>query len=86
MDKYLCGSIPIQNGVKYGGALSSLLFKSILEYVIKIRKKNYDGCKSTAISKLLVFFEDLPLLTENMGITNKPREASGESSQKLVQK
>jgi hypothetical protein len=33
--KYLCGTFPIQNGLKQGDALTPLLFDFILEHVIR---------------------------------------------------
>jgi hypothetical protein len=41
--KYLCGTFPIQNGLKQGVALSPLLFNCFLKYAIRKVKENQMG-------------------------------------------
>jgi hypothetical protein len=53
---------PIRNGLKQGDALSSLLFKFVIEYTISFVHVNQDGLKLNVTHQLLVYAEDVNIL------------------------
>jgi len=49
---------PIKNGLKEGGALSPLLSKFVVKYVIRRAQVNQDGLKLNGTLQLLVYVDD----------------------------
>jgi hypothetical protein len=72
--KYLSDNLPIQNGLKQGDALSSLLFNFALVYAIREVEANQVGLKLNGTHQLLVCVDDLNLLGDNIDTKNKITE------------
>jgi hypothetical protein len=65
MGKYLSDNFHIQNSLKQGDVLWSLLFNFALEYVIMKVQENQVGLKSNGTHQLLVYVDDVNLLGNN---------------------
>jgi hypothetical protein len=63
--KHLSDSIPIQNGLKQGDALSSLLFNFAVEYAIRKVQDNHVGLKLNGTHQVLAYADDVNLLGDN---------------------
>jgi hypothetical protein len=69
--KHLYDSFPTQNGSKQEDALSPLLFNFALEYGIRKVQENQVGLKWNWTHQLLAYADDVNLLGDMRGTTNK---------------
>jgi hypothetical protein len=74
MGKCLSDTFPIQNGLKRGDALSSLLFNIALKYTIKKFQENHVRLKLNWTHQLLVYADDVNLLEYNINTIKKNTE------------
>jgi hypothetical protein len=82
--KRLCDSFPIQNGLKQGDALSTLLFNFALEYAITKVQENQVGLKLDMTHQLLAYADDVNLLGDSIDTVKKNTETLTDASKKLV--
>jgi hypothetical protein len=71
MCKHLSDTFPIQNGLKQGNALSSLIFNFALEYAIRNVQETQVGLKWNVTHQLVAYADDVNLLGDNIDTIKK---------------
>jgi hypothetical protein len=81
--KHLHDSLPIQNGLKQGDALSPLLFNFALEYTIRKVQEIQVGLQLNGTHQLLAYADDVNLLGDNIDTIQKNTETSIDASKEV---
>jgi hypothetical protein len=79
---YISDAFPIQNGLKEGYALSSLLFNFAVEYPVKDVGENQKGLE---LNQLLVFAGDVNILGGDINKMRRAKEALLQESKEVSQ-
>jgi hypothetical protein len=80
---HLFDNFPIQNGLKQGNVLSPLLFNIALQYAIRMGQENHVGLKLNGTHQLLVYFDDVNLLGDNIYTIKKNTETLIDTSKEV---
>jgi hypothetical protein len=83
VSKHLSDSVPIQNGLKQGDALSPLLFNFTLDYAIRKVQENQVGLKLNGAHQLQAYADDVNLLEDNIDTIEKNTEALIDASKEV---
>jgi hypothetical protein len=80
MDKHLSAAFPIRNCLKQGDALSPMLFYFALECVISSFQENKEGFELKGTHQLLVYADDVNLLSGNINTERNHNTKTGTGS------
>jgi hypothetical protein len=79
----LSDNFPIQNGLKQGDGLSPLLFNFALEYAIRKVQKNQVRLELNGTHQLLVYADDVNLLSDNIDSIKKNTQTITDTSKEV---
>jgi hypothetical protein len=74
---------PVQNSLKQGDALSSVLFNFTIEYAIRKIQENQVRLKLNGTHQLLAYIQDVNPLGDDIDTTEKNTGANGSGSMRF---